>query len=241
MHSSNLLVTCTSCLSCGQLILSLATASQHINQPSAIPPASMMSTFNSLESDSSSIWFSSHVEEAVGQASTRGVRTSELSDEDWECATAVSSPPDRSICEPHDLSHRTTLADMGPASLASLIKHSQAGVHILYIACDKQHQIRQTIMQSACWRAKSWLCCVPVSLCIFRVCRHMLHHDTNQDWKFNSCFRRAMLRVFPKVSLPTQCDFPLGGTILLDEGENLSRSRESRLVDAKHQAFTSPP
>ncbi len=111
--------------SCGQLILSLATAGVNTStspscacecsgELSAISPTSMLSTSNSSESDSSNIGSSSHAEEAAMRASARGVRWSELSDEDWECAAAVSSSPNRYICEPHDLSHHAASADAGP-------------------------------------------------------------------------------------------------------------------------------
>ncbi len=203
--------------SCGQLILSLATAGVNTStssscacecsgELSAISPASMLSTSNSSESDSSNIGSSSRAEEAAMRASARGVRWSELSDEDWECAAAVSSSPNRYICEPHDLSHHTASADAGPepwgarawphqtqpggsAALWSAVLHSPhrqllrellgraalpnnehtADVcplaKIIYIACDKQHQIRHTMTQSACWRAKKLtLLCAGVPL-----------------------------------------------------------------------------
>ncbi len=213
----------------------------------------MLSTSNSSESDSSNIGFSSRVEEAAGRASAQGVRRSELSDEDWECAAAVLSPPNRYICEPHDLSRlggcgsrtagRASLAAsntarrerstlIGSASQSTQAAPSRAAraccapkqwTHSwcvstrqdnIYIACDKQHQIRHTMTQSASWRAKSWLCYVPASITCYVMPSHVTSwRNTNQDWNsFIHASDALRWGGSPKVSLPTQCEFPRGGT-----------------------------
>ncbi len=137
-RSSNLLFTCTSCFSCGQLILILFTAQDNTStssshagecsgELSAISPASVPSMSNSSESDCSNIGSSSRAEEATGWASARGVRTSELSDEDWECAAAVSSPPDRSILLTDPSRSKPAHPPRTWTENLNLIKHSLAG------------------------------------------------------------------------------------------------------------------
>ncbi len=235
--------------SCGQLILSLATAWVNTStssscacecsgELSAISPASMLSTSNSSESDSSNIGSSSRAEEAAMRASARGVRWSELSDEDWECAAAVSSSPNRYICEPHDLSHHAASADAGPeprgarawphqtqpggsAALWSAVLHSPhrqlprellgraalpnnehtADVcplaKIIYIACDKQHQIRHRALAEE-QKADSVMCRRPFVSSEYAVtCYVMTQHQSGLEW-FHSCFRRSTLRGIPQ-------------------------------------------